>query len=721
VRFAERPWLFGLFVALSVALLLVLGAMRQNRALARFLSPERHDSLVTDRPAIRRMLSAILLVSAVSLAFLAAAAPQYGNGTRILPRTNLDVVLVLDYSKSMFARDVSPSRIERSKIEVSRLIQRLGGARFGAVAYAGEPMAFPLTSDGSAIAQFFRGLTPHDMPIGGTATARALEAGRQLLLRDPLSKNHEKVLVVITDGEDLEGDPKAAAEAAHGDGITVHVVQIGGRSPEPIPDVDEHGQVKGFRKDSKGAPLTTYLTPEGEKQLDDVASVGGGLVVRAGQGDTGIDKMADSLRKLMSEELTERVETVYADVFQYPLAAAVVLLLLDAWIQLGKRRIRAPEPPIEKMPRRKTRRLMHAAWLALLGLGCEPYDRLFERDSPAVEEAKAALQAGDGKRATEILTQYLESGECQEGVIGFGAKSKAYPNATFDLGLAFAGPGKPEENQATPSQPNAAAPPIAGLGLPGDPNGSGAIPPGNNPSPGPGSPPPPNPELDCALRLLSPLAENEGESAALRARALYLMGQVEMKKGEFEAAAEAYTRGLRFVPAEPEGKGDALGRDLAFNRSIALRRALEKQEEEKKKQDQDKKDQDKKDQDKKDQDKKDQDQDKKDQDQDKKDQGQDKKDQDQDKKDQDQDKKDQDQDKKDQPEPTKPQESGEKQTEPEPQNDGATEEHPPEERRSPQISQDDRILDQLEETPTLQEQTAKKRARGSRGRVLEDK
>ena len=173
------------------------------------------------------------MVLAVVCSFLALAQPQYGKGTRLIPATNLDVVLVLDYSKSMYARDIAPSRIERAKSEVGRLIRKLPGARFGAVAFAGEPMSFPLTSDGSAIAQFFRQLSPQDMAVGGTAIARALEAGRELLERDKLSAKHKKIMVLVTDGEDLEGDPISVAEAAANEGITVHVVRYEDMKRDP--------------------------------------------------------------------------------------------------------------------------------------------------------------------------------------------------------------------------------------------------------------------------------------------------------------------------------------------------------------------------------------------------------------------------------------------------------------------------------------------------------
>ena len=106
-------------------------------------------------------------------------------------------------------------------------------------------MSFPLTSDGAAIAQFFRQLEPNDMPVGGTATARALERARELFARDPKSKDHVRVIVLVTDGEDLEGDPVQVAETCAEEGTRIDVVQIGGRAPEVIPEVGADGKVTG--------------------------------------------------------------------------------------------------------------------------------------------------------------------------------------------------------------------------------------------------------------------------------------------------------------------------------------------------------------------------------------------------------------------------------------------------------------------------------------------
>lgn len=731
MRFAESIWLLGMFGALGLGLLLGLTAFRQSRALASFAQKAQLDVLVTSRPTIRRTLAGILLIAAVALAFLAAASPQYGKGTRILPRTNLDVVIVLDFSKSMYARDISPSRIERSKIEVQRLVQKLAGARFGAVAFAGEPMAFPLTSDGAAIAQFFVGLSPNDMPVGGTSTARAIEAGRQLLLRDPLAKNHEQVMVLITDGEDLEGDPVESARAAQDDGISVSVVQIGGQSPEPIPDIDDHGQSRGFRKDSRGKPLTTHLSEDGERQLEEVASAGHGKLVKAGKGDTGIDEMAESLRKRMTDELSERVETVYADVFQYPLGLAVLLLVVEVFVGLGKRRPKVVEPPRDLKRKRRLKRLQMQSASLVIGLfGCQPYDHIFERKSPIVEEAILALSAGETNRATELLTKYLETGECQEGVIGVGARGRQYSNASFDLGLAFASNSK--EQSPDPANKPSAPPPSAqlpGLGLPGAPTPTAPIAPG---LPGAAPPAAPKAEFECALRLLAPIADAEGEPAALRARAYYLMGNIEANRQNYDAAVAAYAKGLRLVPGTPEGSGDLIGRDLAHNHAVALKLLEEKkkQEEEQKKNEEEQKknedNEDNKDSQEGDDEKKDDkdnqegdDEKKGDKDNEKKDESKEPQKDDQEKKD---DKGDQ-EGQKDQPK--EPQTSEKENEEQKPGQEENTPSEPPEQaeprpENHPSVSQDERVLDQLEQSPTLQQHTARQRA-GSGRSGMEDK
>ncbi|HEV8550736.1 MAG TPA: VWA domain-containing protein [Polyangiaceae bacterium] len=565
MRFAASIWLLGALGALAVGVVLVIGAILSQRAVRRFGEEKLVLELATARAGGRRALKGVLLVLSLALAFVALAQPQYGRGSRVIPATNLDVVLVLDYSKSMYARDIPPSRTERAKAEMARLINDLPGARFGTVAFAGETLSFPITSDGAAILQFLRQLTPNDMPVGGTAIARALEAGRELLARDPLSKDHKKVMVLVTDGEDLEGDPVQEAQAAAKDQITIYVDQIGGRTPEPIPDVNEYGQVKGWRSDDDGKPLTTELSAAGEEQLAKVAEVSGGLIARSEKGETGLESIAARLRHLMSEELSERVETVYADVFAYPLAFALLLLVIETFVPESRRRDRAVVPPLppEQRRKRKKRAARAAASGIAAGLllplvvgGCEQANDLFLRNSPVVKDAVGALDAGDAGAAVSLLEEYLSTGKCENGNIGAPSTVGARPNAAFDLGLGlFAIAEKFGKRFGEDSPP---------------PDG--------------GRPPEEEAELakrsaevDCALRIVRLAATDPNVPLELRARAFYLIGNLEFLRREYKNAVAGYDAALKLIPGLPEDAGDSIGRDAAYNRSIALRRIEDQQ------------------------------------------------------------------------------------------------------------------------------------------------
>jgi Ca-activated chloride channel family protein len=565
VRFAAAHWLVGAGFALVVAAILAWGGFLLLRATRRFGDEKLVLGLVTGRPGGRRALKGGLLVAAVALTFVALSEPQYGRGTRLVPATNLDVVVVLDYSKSMYARDIPPSRTLRAKSEVTRLMGDLPGARFGAVAFAGEPMAFPLTSDAGAIAQFFRQLTPNDMPVGGTAIARALGAARELFARDPLAQKHKKVIVLVTDGEDLEGDPVAVAQQAASEDIVVNVVQVGGRTPEPIPDVNEAGQVTGYRRDSEGKPLTTALSAEGEEQLAKVAQVSGGEIVRSSGGKTGIDVVAAKLRKLMTEELSERVETVYADVYYYPLGLAAVLLLIEVFVNETKPRARAAKLPPPEPKKRRRRRSAASALGASAGsvlalsllLGCSRERSFFERNAPPVDEAIAALGANDAGAAANLLEQYLSTGKCDKGELGTPDTVRERVNASFDLGLALFKLGERFGQR---------------FGQEAPPRDGGPSPEEQAQSEQRAA------QVDCALRVVRLVAADATQAPEFRARALYLAGNLEFLRGDYRTAVKSYDEALKVIPGLPLDAGDPIGRDAAHNRAIALRRAQEEED-----------------------------------------------------------------------------------------------------------------------------------------------
>ncbi len=554
MKFAHPLWLLGALFALIVAGLYVWGGIGQARASRRFGDFDRMRELVTARAARRRAWKGVWVVLATALAFVALARPQYGRGTKLIPATNLDVVIVLDFSKSMYARDIAPSRIDRAKAEVARLIRSLPGARFGAVAFAGEPIGFPVTSDGAAIAQFFRQLEPNDMPVGGTAIARALARARELLASDPKSHDHSRVIMLVTDGEDLEGDPVAVARSAGEEGTTVHVVQIGGRTPERIPEVGLDGKVSGFRRDEEGKPLTTSLSAEGEAQLAEVAQVAAGKIVRSDRGVTGIDTIAQDLKRKMTEELAERVETVYADVYVYPLGAALLLLIAEAFFpeaarrKVGERMKKVGKSSAAKGAAASIAVLLYAAW-AMPGCGLDPA-RPFDRQAPEVKRAVAIIDGGDAAAAVPILEDYLGTGSCADGGFGVPEKVRQRPFASLDLGIALFHMGEKfgrrfgEEERGGDAGLSPAEERLAELR---------------------------NAEIECALRVVLAIATENDVPFELRARAQYLAGNLEFLRRGYQEAVRHYDESLKLVPGMADA-ADTVGQNAAWNRAIALAR-----------------------------------------------------------------------------------------------------------------------------------------------------
>jgi Ca-activated chloride channel family protein len=560
VKFAHPVWLLGAFFALLVAGLFVWGGIGLARASRRFGDADRMRELVTARAARRRAWKGVFIVLATALAFVALARPQYGRGTKLIPATNLDVVVVLDFSKSMYARDIAPSRIDRAKAEVARLIRSLPGARFGAVAFAGEPIGFPVTSDGAAIAQFFRQLEPNDMPVGGTAIARALARARELLASDPKSHDHSRVIMLVTDGEDLEGDPVSVARSAGEEGTTVHVVQIGGRTPERIPAVGPDGKMAGYRTDEDGQPITTSLSAEGEAQLAQVASVAAGKIVRAERGATGIDAIAQDLKRKMTEELAERVETVYADVYVYPLGAALLLLVAEVFLPESRRRKagskRAAQGEVKSAAGQAVAKsaaallgvLLALAWI-FAGCGFDPA-RPFDRKAPEVKRAVAIIDAGDAAAAVPLLEEYLATGTCADGGFGVPDKVRERPFASLDLGIALFHMGERfgrrfgEEERGGDAGLSPAEERLAELR---------------------------NIQVECALRVVLAIANEPDVSLELRARAQYLAGNLEFLRKGYREAVRHYDESLKLIPGLFDA-ADTIGQNAAWNRSIALAR-----------------------------------------------------------------------------------------------------------------------------------------------------
>lgn len=349
VPLPDSPWLVPVAVGgvAGLAALVPLVGFARRRAVVASIGDERLvERLLLGRSPAIRAARGVLVVVGVALCTMAASRPQLHEGTRMLSRRGIDVVVALDFSKSMLARDVPPSRIELAKRELDQFIDSLGGDRIGLVAFAGEAIQFPLTTDYEAATMFWRDLDPGDMPVGGTAIGRALDAALRLFANDRQSASRSKVIVLLTDGEDHEGDPVAVARRAAEADVKIYVLGIGGSSPELIPQALPDGTFSGFQRDNGGEYVTTALTAENEDQLRQVAEASGGRYFRAEPGQVGVEHVRREIRRLRQEQLNERRVRLYGEAYQPFLLFGVLALVVGTALPRGKpRRPKAPEGP----------------------------------------------------------------------------------------------------------------------------------------------------------------------------------------------------------------------------------------------------------------------------------------------------------------------------------------------------------------------------------------
>lgn len=281
-----------------------------------------------------RRWKAVLLLAAFALLALALARPQFGTRVETVRREGQDVIVALDLSRSMYAEDVAPNRLERAKIEIGRIIQSLDGDRIGLVAFAGDAfIQIPLTTDYGAAMMFLGAMRPELMPAQGTDLGRAVEIALEALEETPLD---HRTLVIVTDGEDHEGSVAEAIAALSEAQVTAHTVGVGTIAGVPLPRIDSAGAQQGFHRDAQGNVVTTRLD---ETTLQDFALQTGGQYYRIGQAGDGLVRLAERIGS-GGREVESREVTQFEEQYQIFLAAALILLVLEFVVPETRRRSR---------------------------------------------------------------------------------------------------------------------------------------------------------------------------------------------------------------------------------------------------------------------------------------------------------------------------------------------------------------------------------------------
>lgn len=324
-------WLFWLVP--GVILFYVISFRRKRKVLQAFGSLELMAKLTPTVSRRKQRLKAVLVIVSLSFLLFALARPQYGKKLRMMKRKGVDIIICMDTSKSMLAEDIKPNRLERAKHELSSLIDKLKGDRVGIVAFAGEAfLECPLTLDYGAAKMFLDILDPDIIPIPGTAIGKAI----RVVLRGFNQKERKyKVMVLLTDGEDLMSDPIKVAKVAAQEGVRIYTVGIGSPQGAPIPLRDDKGRLLEYKKDRKDQTVMSKLD---ELTLEKIALLTDGKYYRSTIRGMELDRIYEDISKLEKKELKSRQYSQYEDRYQYFLLVAILALMAEGLLSDRKRK-----------------------------------------------------------------------------------------------------------------------------------------------------------------------------------------------------------------------------------------------------------------------------------------------------------------------------------------------------------------------------------------------
>lgn len=274
------------------------------------------------RSASRPFIKFFLILMAYASLVVALTNPQIGSKLEKAQRKGIDLMIALDVSNSMMAQDIKPNRLQASKQAISNLIDKLKGDRIGIIVFAGHAYTqLPITTDYAAAKMFLSSVSPDIIPVQGTAIGEAIA----LSIKSFSENDHNKAIIVISDGENHEGDALDETKNALDQGIRVYTIGMGLPEGGPIPYYTD-GKLAGYKKDKDDNIISTKLN---EVMLQQIAAAGDGYYVRANNSQAGLNRIFEEIDKLEESEFETQVFSDYEDRFQYFIALTILLLIIE--------------------------------------------------------------------------------------------------------------------------------------------------------------------------------------------------------------------------------------------------------------------------------------------------------------------------------------------------------------------------------------------------------
>ena len=256
MTFASQPWLFTLILALPILIIFYYySETKKRQMLSQFAATNLLASLAMSYSSSKRTIKVGLTILGILLVLIAIARPQWGHQWQESKGHGIDILIALDTSKSMLAEDIKPNRLERAKLAIFDLVDKLEGDRVGLIAFSGQAfLQCPLTLDYDAFNQTLEIIDTSIIPVGGTNIASAINEASVSFVHD----DNEKILILITDGEDLHRNGISLARKVNESGVKIYTVGVGSATGELIPVRQKPGEIE-YLRDLEGNVVKTRL------------------------------------------------------------------------------------------------------------------------------------------------------------------------------------------------------------------------------------------------------------------------------------------------------------------------------------------------------------------------------------------------------------------------------------------------------------------------------
>ncbi|PWK20443.1 vWA domain-containing protein [Xanthomarina spongicola] len=322
----EKIWFWVLAVIPVIILLFLVLQLWKRHAQKTFADKKLLKRLSPNQSLFKSILKLIILCLAIASLAIALVNPKIGTKLETVKREGVDIVFAVDVSKSMLAEDIAPNRLEKSKQLVTQIINNLASDRVGIIAYAGKAFPqLPITTDYASAKMFLQNMNTDMLSSQGTAINEAIELAKTYYDDD---EQTNRVLIILSDGEDHSEEAAKVAEEASEEGIRIFTIGVGNIKGGPIP-IKRNGVVLNYKKDKDGETVITKLNEETLKAIADEAN---GAYINGDNTNDVVENIRDILNKMDKKEFEAKQFADFKDQFQWFLIFAIVFLFIDIFL-----------------------------------------------------------------------------------------------------------------------------------------------------------------------------------------------------------------------------------------------------------------------------------------------------------------------------------------------------------------------------------------------------